>query len=171
MRFIAQKVSDGEGHKKISFYCSALSVSRQGFYKYLARRNRPWKYRELAEAIREICTEDLYNDTYGRTRMHQALVLKQPQGVQIPSQRTVYRVMEFLRLSHRPKRSPNSLTREDRKAQKSGGLLKRDFSSLKPLEKCVTDITEIKGSDGKLYVSAIFNCYDRAVLGLARIPI
>ena len=37
----------------------------------------------------------------------------------------------------------------------------------KPLEKCVTDMTEIKASDGKLYISAIFDCYDPAVLGLA----
>ena len=117
--------------------------------------------------MQEICKEDLCNDTYGRVRMHQALLLKQPQGVQIPSERTVYRIMEAIGLSHRPKRSPNSLTREDRAAQKSDDLLKRDFSSSKPLEKCVTDITEIKGSDGKLYVSAIFDCYDRAVLGLA----
>ena len=28
-------------------------------------------------------------------------------------------------------------------------------------------MTEIKASDGKLYVSAIFDCYDLAVLGLA----
>lgn len=33
--------------------------------------------------------------------------------------------------------------------------------------KCVTDITEIKAKDGKLYVSAIFDCFDSAVLGLA----
>ena len=37
----------------------------------------------------------------------------------------------------------------------------------KPLEKCVTDITEIKAKDGKLYVSAIFDCFDSSVLGLA----
>lgn len=117
--------------------------------------------------MQEICAEDLYNDTYGRTRMHQALLLKQPEDVQIPSERTVYRIMETLGLSHRPKRNPNSLTREDRAARKSDDLLKRDFSSARPLEKCVTDITELKGSDGKLYVSAIFDCYDRAVLGLA----
>ena len=35
------------------------------------------------------------------------------------------------------------------------------------MTKCVTDITEIKGSDGKLYVSAIFDCYDSSVIGLA----
>ena len=117
--------------------------------------------------MQEICAEDLYNDTYGRTRMHQALLLKQPEDLQIPSERTVYRIMETLGLSRRTKRNPNSLTREERAARKSDDLLKRDFSSARPLEKCVTDITELKGSDGKLYVSAIFDCYDRAVLGLA----
>lgn len=30
----------------------------------------------------------------------------------------------------------------------------------------VTDITEIQASNGKLYVSAIFDCFDSAVLGL-----
>lgn len=46
-------------------------------------------------------------------------------------------------------------------------MIKRDFTAENPLEKCVTDMTEIKASDGKLYVSAIFDCYDLAVLGLS----
>lgn len=37
----------------------------------------------------------------------------------------------------------------------------------KPCEKCVTDITEIKAKDGKLYVSAVFDCFDAVVLGLS----
>ncbi len=45
--------------------------------------------------------------------------------------------------------------------------MKRDFTSAEPLKKCVADITEIKARDGKLYVSATFDCYDAAVLGLA----
>ena len=32
--------------------------------------------------------------------------------------------------------------------------------------KCITDITEIPASNGKLYVSAIFDCFDLSVLGL-----
>jgi len=28
------------------------------------------------------------------------------------------------------------------------------------LKKCITDITEIPASNGKLYVSAIFHCFD-----------
>ncbi len=46
-------------------------------------------------------------------------------------------------------------------------LLKRDFHSDVLLEKCMTDITEIPASNGKLYVSAIFDCFDLSVLGLA----
>ena len=81
--------------------------------------------------------------------------------------RTVYRVMEEIGLSHRPKRRPNGITKADRQARKSDNLLKRDFTSAEPFKKCVTGITEIKAKDGKLYVSAIFDCFDAAVLGLA----
>ena len=75
--------------------------------------------------------------------------------------------MKELGIVHRPKRKPNGITKADKEARKSDDLLKRDFNAEKPLEKCVTDITEIKARDGKLYVSAIFDCYDLEVLGLA----
>ncbi len=117
--------------------------------------------------MREILLEDECNDTYGRIRMYQALLLRQPEGVRIPSERTVYRVMEEMGISHRPKRKPNGITKADREARKSDDLLKRDFRSDEPLKKCVTDITEIKAKDGKLYVSAIFDCFDSGVIGLA----
>lgn len=74
-------------------------------------------------------------------------------------------VMESLGLSRRPKRSPNNLTREDRATQKSDDLLKWVFSSSRPLEKCVTDITGIKGGDGKFYASAAFDCYGQSCPG------
>ena len=117
--------------------------------------------------MREIHDEDVCNDTYGRKRMHQALLLKQPEGVDIPSERMVCRVMKEIGLVHHPRRGPNGITRADREARKSDDLLKRDFSAEKPLEKCITDITERKAKDGRLYVSAIFDCFDLTVLGLA----
>ena len=119
MIFLALKTEDGRFKGKIAFYCRMLGGSRQGFYKYLANKDRPWKYQNLAEAMKEIVSEDECNDTYGWVRMYQAL------------------------------------------------LLKREFHWDAPLEKCVTDITEIKAFDGKLYVSAIFDCFDLGALGLA----
>ncbi len=57
----------------------------------------------LAEAMQTIVADDVCNDTYGRIRIYQALLLKQPEGVRIPAERTVYRVMKEIGLSHRPK--------------------------------------------------------------------
>ena len=118
--------------------------------------------------MRTIVSEDECNDTYGRIHMYQALLLRQPESIRIPSKRTVYCVMKKIGFSHRPKRKPNGITKADRKARKSDDLLKQDFTPVEPLKKkCITDMTEIKAKDGKLYVSAIFDCFDAAVLGLA----
>ena len=152
--------------RKIAFYCNALNVTRQGFYWYLKHRDDPWKYEGIVEKMRCIVAEDECNDTYGRCRMYQALKLKYPDK-DIPSERTVYRIMEETGLSHKSNRKPNGITKTDRNARKSDDLLRRNFTAEKPLEKCVTDITEIPAKDGKLYVSAIFDCYDLSVLGLS----
>ncbi len=156
MMFPALKTEDGVIRGKISFCCRMLKVTRQGFYKYPADRDRPWKYQPLADAMKEIPEEDECSDTYGRIRMYQALILKQPEHAEIPSERTIYRVM-----------GETGITKEDREAGKPGDLLKRDFHAEEPLTECVTDITEIKGKDGKLYVSAISGCFDSSVTGLA----
>lgn len=151
---------------KIAFYCDVLDVTRQGFYWYLKHRDDPWKYEDIAEKMRVIVEEDECNDTYERCRMNQALKLKYP-NEDVPSERTVYRIMERIGLSHRPNRKPHGITKADRNARKSENLLNRDFRAGSPLKKCVTDITEISAKNGKLYVSAIFDCYDLDVLGLS----
>ena len=81
MKFIALKTKDGDLKGDIAFFCRVLHVSRQGFYQYLANKDCPWKYQPLADAMKEILTEDECNDTYGRIRMYQALTLKQPENV------------------------------------------------------------------------------------------
>ena len=135
--------------------------------KYIQDKDKPWKYEALAAAIHDILDEDEYNDTYGRIRMYQALRLKAPKEVHIPSENTVRNVMEKLGLIHARRRKPNGITKAERAARKSDDLLKRDFTADSPLTKGVTDITEVKAKDGKLYVSAIFDCFDAAVLGLS----
>lgn len=171
MKFIAIKTDDGKITGKIRFYCIALKVSRQAFYDYLKCRERPWKYQQLAEAMLEIHNEDEENADYGRIRMYQALKFKKENGdlkdVEIPSEATLRKIMEKIGLIHKPKRKPNGITKTDRKARKSEDLIKRDFKSDEPLKKCVTDITELKAKDGKLYVSGIFDCYDLMPNGLA----
>ena len=75
--------------------------------------------------MKEIYIEYECNDTYGRIRMYQVLLLMKPEGVHIPSERTVYRVMEQIGLSHRPKLKPNGITKADREAMKTELLYDR----------------------------------------------
>ena len=74
-----------------------------------------------------IHSEDEYNDTYGRVRMHQALILRHSEGFNIPSERTIYMVMEQIGLSPRPTHKPHGITKADRESHKSEDLLKRNF--------------------------------------------
>lgn len=129
-------------------------------------RDKPWKYKYLAELITLVIAEDECNDTYGRERMYSALKLKYPEE-KIPSERTVYRVMAAIGADHAPRRKPNGITKADREAHKSEDRLKRNFNADKPCEKSVTDITEVPAKDGKLYMSAMFDCYDALVLGIS----
>ena len=167
MIFIDNKTDGGKIKGKLALYCRLMEVSRQGFYDYLRTKDRPYKYASLVKAIKEIIEEDEYNDTYGRIRIYQALKLKQPKGVIIPCEATVRKVMKENHLTVPTRRKPNGITKADREAQKSDNKIKRDFTANKPFAKGVTDITEIPAKNGKLYVSAIFDCYDLEVVGLS----
>ena len=147
-----------------------MEVTRAGFYDYLDRKNKPWKYQPLADEMMKIHNEDKYNDCYGRERMYMALTQKKESGeidIDIPCESTGRKVMERIGLIHKPRRKPNGITKADREARKSDDLLKRDFHAEKPLEKAITDISELKAKDGKAYVSVIFDCFDLMPLGLA----
>ncbi len=115
MKFIDRKTDGGRVKGKTALYCHCLGVTRQGFYRYLRHRDDPWKYEGIAEKIREIVDEDECNDTYGRSRMWKALAQRYPDE-KLPGERTVYRIMEKLGLSHRSNRKPNGITKADRDA-------------------------------------------------------
>lgn len=120
--------------------------------------------------MQAIHDEDECNDTYGRKRMYMALKIKKEAGeieIDLPSEGTVRKCMKQMGLDHKPRRKPNGITKADKEARKSDDLLRRDFKSDKPLEKAVTDITELHAQDGKLYVSCIFDCFDLMPLGIA----
>lgn len=170
--YIGKLLKKPENKGRISFFCMALEVSRQGYYDYLKNLDKPYKYAALAAEMKKIIEEDIYNDTYGYQRMYDALKLKESKSLddsfpKIPHERTVYRIMAHEGLIHRPKRNPNGITKADKEAQKSDDLLKRDFSAEEPNKKAVTDITEIPcANNQKLYVSGLFDCFDLYPLGL-----
>ncbi len=148
--------------------CAVLSVTRQGYHKWLKSQDKPYKHETLLALINKILLEDGEDgenrDNYGVSRIY--LALRNQYGY-TSSHSTICRICRTNGITHKKKRRPNSLTKEDRKEQKSENLLHQDFSATKPNEKWLSDITEVPCLDGKLYVAPIFDCYDGYIVGLA----
>ena len=161
MRF--EYISIRASKSEIAMYCRILEVTPQGYNKYIMNLSRPYKYADLLADIEAILEEDEFNKTYGRIRMFEKLQL----DYDCPfCYHTAAKVMDENGLMKK-KKKVKGLTKADKAAQKSDNLLEQDFSSGEPNKKAVTDITEFAGCDGKVYTSAIFDCFDNTCLGLA----
>lgn len=143
--------------------CRALSVNEKGYYKWLRNGEKPKKWQNLLIEIHRILDEDPENDNYGAGRMLTALAQK---GISssLSSVRRALRKGNLMKPSHR---SPDGLTKADRKAMRPQNLLKRDFTAKRPNEKWLTDITQIPCKDGKLYIAPVFDCFGGEIVSLA----
>jgi len=151
---------------RIGEKCTALEVIKQGYYRWRKSLNKPYKYAALLAMIMAILEEAPENkDNYGAKRVY--LRLAQQEYGYTGSYSAVYRVMKANGLMQKRKRNPNSLTREERRAQKSENLIKQDFTAQAPNKKWLSDITEVPTSEGKLYVSPVLDCFDGQIVGLS----
>ena len=142
--------------------CRVLKISESGYYRWLKNRAKPTARELLSVKIKEILEEHPDNDNYGIDRIMLALERK---GVHV-SRRTVYRTMSEMGVLHR-RRIPRGITKATTEIQDRENLIKRDFKAEKPLQKLLSDITEIQCYDGKLYVSAVLDCYNGEILSVA----
>lgn len=157
-------MDDNKNKWSIREMASILGVSEQGYYKWLKRKDKPYKHEQLLAIILKIRAEDVENENYGVERLYLKL---QNDYYYTGSIRTIYRICKKHGLLIKPKRKPNGLTKADKKAQKSENIIKQDFTAEKPNEKWLSDITEIPCVDGKLYLSAVLDCFDGAIVGIS----
>ena len=139
-----------------------LKVSESGYYRWLKNRSKPTARELLSVEIEAILEEHPDNDNYGVRRINMALEQK---GIRV-SLRTVYRTMSEMGILHR-RRTPRGTTKATTEIQNRENLIKRDFKAEKPLRKLFSDITEIQCCDGKLYISAVLDCYNGEILSAA----
>ena len=142
--------------------CRVLKVSESGYYRWLKNRSKPTARELLSVEIQAILDEHPDNDNYGVRRINMALEQK---GICV-SPRTVYRTMSEMGILHR-RRTPRGTTKATTEIQDRENLIKRDFKAEKPLRKLLSDITEIQCCDGKLYLSAVLDCYNGEILSVA----
>ena len=142
--------------------CKVLTISESGYYRWLKNKDKPTARQLLSVKIREILDEHPDNSNYGIDRMETALERK---GVRV-SRRTIYRTMSEMGILHH-RRTPRGTTKATTEIQDRENLIKRDFKADKPLRKLLSDITEIQCLNGKLYLSAVLDCYNGEILSIA----
>lgn len=132
--------------------CSLLGVSRSGYYRYLSRLDYDKDY-ETKERIKAIYEQR--NGTYGYRRIEDEL---ERQYEEKANHKKVLRLMQELGLKavirrKRDYRSTYQAAEADGRV--ADNLLKRDFTADKPNQKWVTDVTQYRVGDERLYLSAI----------------
>lgn len=134
----------------------ALHVRREGYYNWLHRPSREARDAELILALEKVRKK---HPCYGVRSMLDEL----PAGEKV-SYGKGYRVCRDNGLLTK-RRKPKGLTQPDPAAQAAEDLVKRDFTALAPNQKWLTDITEMACKDGKLYLCAVLDCFDGAIVG------
>lgn len=142
-------------------------MARSTFYYRLKQMNNIDKYEKIKEQIMSIFYE--HKGRYGYRR----ITLELRNRGFIINHKTVYRLMKELGLKsiQRPKRRYNSYRGTIGKI--ADNILKRDFKANKPYQKWVTDVTEFKLNDEKIYLSPIIDLFNGEVISynLSRHPI
>ena len=125
-----QFIEQTAGQWPVKKMCQVLQISEAGYYKYLRQKAKPQKTESLLAKIYQIIQEEPENANYGVQRIY--LSLKNNHGY-TGSIRTVYRICKEHHLLIHKKRSPKSITRADKTAEKSENLIAQNFQADKPL--------------------------------------
>ena len=158
-----QYLHDTEQHP-ISKLCAALHIPRSSYYKWTKReKNRNELLNEqIIEWIKALYIEQ--NGILGYRQM--TIAINRDYNTHFNKKR-IRRLMRALQLQSvcRKKRSNYTPSTPEVTAE---NILNRRFYADKPNEKWLTDVTEFKWYEGseihKLYLSAIFDLYDRRIV-------
>lgn len=138
--------------------CRVLGVRREGYYAWKHRPVRTDRDAQLVSALKEAREQHL---CYGVRGLRDAI-----DPALRPSYGKCYRLCKENGLLQRKKR-PHGLTKCNHRDPQSEDLVQRDFTAAAPGIKYLSDITQIKCADGKLYLAAVLDCYDGAIVGFA----
>jgi len=143
----------------INWMCKQLNVSHAAYYKWL-RRSEPEQELEnlrIAELIKEY--DERFCHILGYRRMTKWINHFNHTNY---GKKRVHRIMKKLGI-HSVIRKQKKKYMPSTPVAIAENILGRDFFATRPNEKWATDVTEFKvpGANKKLYLSAIFDLYDR----------
>ena len=149
---------------RLDVLLDVAGLARSTFFYQQARRRAPDPHAELKAAI-----TDAFEDSrgrYGHRRIHHVLVRA---GWRV-AKKTVLALMRALGLVCRVRRKRRYTSYQGRVGEIAANLLDRDFTADAANRKWVTDVTEFRVGDQKLYLSPIMDLFDRQIIAYSLGP-
>lgn len=136
-------------------------VPRSTFFYHQARMHAADPHAELKDAVTEVFAAN--HARYGHRRVHREL---HKAGWRV-AKKTVLKLMRELGLVCLSRRKRRYSSYRGEVGQIAENVLDRDFTATAPNQKWVTDVTEFRVGDDKLYLSSVMDLFDRQIIGYA----
>jgi putative transposase len=133
-------------------------LARSTFFYHQAKPDRPDPLADLKTAIGDAFKAA--HGRYGHRRIHAVLTR---QGWQV-AKKTVLKLMRMLGLVCTVRRRRRYSSFQGEVGTIADNVLDRDFTATAPNQKWVTDVTEFRVTDRKVYVSPVIDLFDRSVV-------
>ncbi|MEU4198340.1 IS3 family transposase [Kribbella sp. NPDC026611] len=146
---------------RLDLLLQIAGLARSTFFYHQARWFRPDPHAGLKAAIRDIFEDN--HRRYGHRRVHAVLT---QQGWRV-AKKTVLKLMGRLGLQCPVRRRKRYNSYRGEAGRTAPNLLARDFTATAPNQKWVTDVTEFRVADRKLYLSPIMDLFDRQIIAYA----
>lgn len=133
-------------------------LARSTFFYHQARLQAPDPREALKAKVME--TFEKNHGRYGHRRIHTEMV---KQGWTI-AKKTVLKLMRAMRLVCKVRRKKRYSSYKGDQGKVAPNVLNRKFEADDPNRKWVTDVTEFRVGDRKLYLSPIMDLFDRQII-------
>jgi putative transposase len=133
-------------------------LARSTFFYHQARLQAPDPQAALKAAVTEIFEKN--HGRYGHRRIHTELA---KQGWTV-AKKTVLKLMRALRLVCKVRRKKRYNSYQGEQGRIAPNVLNREFEADEPNQKWVTDVTEFRVGDRKLYLSPVMDLFDRQII-------
>lgn len=143
---------------RLSVLLEIAGLARSTFFYHQARLHRPDPRADLNDAIQTVFTREL--GRYGHRRIHRELAKT---GWRV-AKKTVLNQMRMLGLQCHVRRAKGVTTYRGTIGVTAPNRLNRVFTATTPNQKWVTDVTEFRIGNDKLYLSPVMDLFDRQII-------
>ncbi len=143
---------------RLDVLLQVAGLARSTFFYHQARLDDPDPHADLKAAIAEVFSKN--HGRYGHRRVHRELVKA---GWQV-AKKTVLKLMRQLGLACQVRRKRKYVSYQGQTGKVAPNVLDRDFAAAEPNQKWVTDVTEFRVGDDKVYLSPVMDLFDRQII-------